>query len=376
MKLNFTNIKGDKATIECYGHIGYDESLGWGVNGSYFSNEMRWINENYPDLKEIEVLINSQGGSVQDGLMICTSILDSKIPVTTVGVGFCYSMGGVILMCGNKRKMRDYATFMMHNAQGGNDEDVLNLISNSLATIFERCSSLTIDSVKSLMAKESWMSPDECKGMGFIDEVVKTNNKKPNTKNILELTNYYNQLLNKKPMIKVTNLLKLNNDASEDAIVESISKIETDKASLASKVTDLEKELSEAKVKLSAFEDAEKAKENEAKVAVIENAIKEKKADASKKDFFVNSTMSAAELTDLFGAIKAPYTPVINSTTTVGAAGNGEDRSKWTLTDWSKKDPKGLSEMRANDAASFDALVNKMPSELSNNYNPLTDKKF
>ncbi len=190
MKLNFTNIKGDTAIIKCDKHIGYDEVLGWGVNGSYFADEIKWINEDYSHLKSIEVHINSQGGSVQDGLNICTAILDSKIPVTTIGTGFCYSMGGVILMCGSTKKMRDYSTFMMHSASGGYNQEVLDLITNSLAVIFERTTSLTLDKCKELMSAETWMSADECKGMGFIDEVVKTNNKKPNTKNILELTNF------------------------------------------------------------------------------------------------------------------------------------------------------------------------------------------
>lgn len=370
-------MSNGKATMLCYKHIGNDEQIGAGIDGNSFANEVLWLNQ-YSECSEIEVRINSVGGSVSEGLSICSAILNSEKPVTTIIDGMAYSMAGVIAMCGSKKKMVDYGTFMMHNAAGGNDEDVLNLITNSLAKIFERTTALNITTCKSLMAKETWMDAKECLKMGLIDEIISTTNKKPTAKNISELHNFYNQLLNKKPMIKVTNLLKLSNDASEEAIVESISKIETEKVSLTEKVTNLEKELSEAKVKLSAFEDAEKEKETAAKVAVVENAIKEKKADASKKDYFVNSTMTAAELTDLFGAIKVPFTPVFNAATatTVGASGNGEDRSKWTFNDWSKKDPKGLAEMRDAAPHDFENLVKGLPSQLSVNYTPENDKKF
>ena len=357
----------------CYKHIGNDGEMGMGIDGNSFANEVLWLNQ-YSECKEIEVRINSVGGSVSEGLSICSAILNSEKPVTTIIDGMAYSMAGVIAMCGSKKKMVDYGTFMMHNASGGSDEDVLDLISNSLAKIFERTTALNITTCRALMEKETWMDAKECLKMGLIDEIISTTNKKPAAKNITELHNFYNQLLNKKQMIKVTNLLKLSNDASEEAIVESISKIETEKVSLTEKVSNLEKELSDAKTKLTAFEDAEKAKEAAAKLEVIQNAVKEKKADASKVDYFVNSTMTAAELTDLFGAIKVPFTPVFNPADAKNAGGG--ERGNWTFQDWSKNDPKGLAEMRANDAASFDALIKKLPSELSNNYNPSTDKKF
>lgn len=366
MKLNFTNISDTgKATMLCYKHIGNDSEMGMGIDGNAFANEVLWLNQ-YSDCKEIEVRINSVGGSVSEGLSVCSAILNSEKPVTTIIDGMAYSMAGVIAMCGSKKKMVDYGTFMMHNAQGGSDEDVLNLITNSLARIFERTTALNITTCRALMEKETWMDANECLKMGLVDEIIKTTNKKPVSNTVTELHSFYNQLLNKKPMIKVTNLLKLSNDASEDAIVESISKIETEKADLATKVTDLEKELSEAKTKLTAFEDAENAKEAAAKLEVIENAIKEKKADASKKDYFVNSTMSSIELKDLFGAITVPYTPVFNNSTATQAA-NGEDKSKWNFQDWMKKDAAGLIELKNSSPVDYDNLVKGIDTIKSKN---------
>ena len=52
-------------------------------------------------------------------------------------------------------------------------------------------------------------------------------------------------------MIKVTNLLKLSNDASEDAIVESIGAIENEKNALKNKAETLEKSLQKLKLNSS-----------------------------------------------------------------------------------------------------------------------------
>ncbi len=75
MNLKFTNISNENATILLYKHIGFDDKLGQGVDGSLIANEITWINENRTDIKNIDVRINSVGGSVPEGLSICSAIL-------------------------------------------------------------------------------------------------------------------------------------------------------------------------------------------------------------------------------------------------------------------------------------------------------------
>lgn len=365
MNLKFTNIVSEKATMLIYKHIGNDVELGRGIDGSDFANEVLWLNKN-SDCNEIEVRINSIGGSVSDGLSICSAILNSDKPVSTVIDGMAYSMAGVIAMCGTKKRMVDFGTFMMHNAQGGSDEDVLNLITNSLAKIFERTTVLTLANCKDLMSKETWMSSDECLRMGLVDEIISTTNKKPiaNT-TVLELHNFYNKLINK-PMIKVTNLLKLANEASEDAIVEAIEKIETEKTGIVSEIDALKNENKDLKEKLKSFEDSEAAKQATEKLEVIENAIKEKKIEATKKDYFVNSAMTSTYLKEMFEAIKIPYTPVFNSAES--AAGAVGDRSKWTFRDWEKKDSAGLAELQNSAPEAFNELLKTIPTQIKSKY--------
>jgi hypothetical protein len=79
-------------------------------------------------------------------------------------------------------------------------------------------------------------------------------------------------------------------------------------------------------------------------------------------------------LKDVFSKLTPAYTPIMPTNVIPVAAVAG--REKWTFNDWSKNDPKGLAAMRENDKTTFDALVNALPSQLSANYNPATDKKF
>jgi len=366
-----SNISDGVATIRIYKHIGDDADLGYGVNGDWIAEDIAMINESYSDqIKTINVRINSIGGSVADGLSIVSAILNSEIPCNTYIDGMAYSMAGVIAVCGAKKYMADYATFMMHNANGGSDEEVLNLITNSLAKVFERNTSLTFENIKDLMSKETFMTADECLSYGIMDEIVVTKQKGiAMTSNIFELQNIYNKILNKteNKMIKLTELLKLSNEASEDAIVEAVNaKSET--------IANLEAKIGELTNELNALKESNEAAENAAKVELVENAIKEGKIDAATKEIYLVSNKSNVELKEVFAKLKPAYTPIFDNKSTIKNLPSG--RESWDFAKWSKEDPKALAEMQQNDPNTFNSLVAKMPKELSNNYNPLTDKRF
>jgi hypothetical protein len=279
-------------------------------------------------------------------------------------------MAGVIAICGQKKYMADYGTFMMHNANGGSDEDVLNLITNSLAKIFERNTNLTLDKCKDLMNKETWMTADECMNLGIVDEIIQTKKLKPAMNaTIKELHAIYNKVIIKTEtkMNKLTDLLKLSNEASEEAIVEAVNAKDA-------KIAELEASIEAQSNELQALKDANDATVQAAKVELIENAIKEGKIAVASKEIYLTSNKSNEELKEVFSKLTPAYTPIFDNKGTVPAAVAG--RESWTFNDWSKNDPKGLAEMRENDKTTFDSLINALPKELSNSYNPATDKKF
>ena len=368
--MKVTNISNGVATILLYKHIGDLDDMGMGINGAWIAEDIQYMNENYSSQLEcINIRINSIGGSVADGLSIVSAILNSSIPVNTYIDGMAYSMAGVIAICGQKKYMADYGTFMMHNANGGSDVEVLTLITNSLAKIFERNTNLTLDKCKDLMAKETWMTADECLSLGIVDEIIQTKKMKPAMNaTIKELHAIYNRVIIKTEtkMNKLTDFLKLTNEASEEAIIEAVSAKDA-------KIAELEASIEAQTAELNALKEAATAAENAIKAELIENAVKEGKIDAATKEIYLTSNKSNAELKDLISKLKPAYTPIFD---------NGKKpevfagRENWTFNDWSKNDPKGLLEMKENDSVSFNALISKMPSNLSPNYNPSTDKRF
>lgn len=102
--------------ITIYGSIGYDWWTGGGITGASFKKE---FDEALASGEEIEILINSPGGSVFEGISIYNTIVKNNENVTTIVDGIAYSMAAIIAMAGKKRKAYKNTSIMMHNCSGG-----------------------------------------------------------------------------------------------------------------------------------------------------------------------------------------------------------------------------------------------------------------
>jgi len=340
-----------------YKHLGNDEDMGYGVDGNQFANELLYINEQYADqVQTINVRINSVGGSVADGLSICSAILNSKIPVDTFIDGMAYSMAGVVAMCGRKKHMADFGTFMMHNVGGGDNEKVIDLLTNSLAIIFERTTALTIDKCRELMNKETWMSAEECLSLGLINSITKTTtNKKEMQNKLLQLHAFYKNSLSttiKTNMNKLTNFLKLTNEASEEAILASVEALQSTADTNAELVNTLKAENQKLQDELAAYKAKELDAENAAMEEVLTNAVKEGKLPEAQKADWSNKPLSSTELKNLFAGIKPAHVNIGDGL----ESGKADPRADWTWADWEKKDSKGLHEIMNTNPVKFEAL--------------------
>ncbi len=67
------------------------------------------------DRKPILLFINSNGGSVQDGYGVIDIMLTSKTPIYTINQAYCFSMGFLIFLAGQKRFTMPRAEFLMHD---------------------------------------------------------------------------------------------------------------------------------------------------------------------------------------------------------------------------------------------------------------------
>jgi 3'-phosphoadenosine 5'-phosphosulfate sulfotransferase len=138
-------------------------------------------------------------------------------------------------MCGRNRVAMDYSLLMIHKPSGGNDEKVLDLMQESLVTMLTAKSQLTNEQVNTLMDATSWINADECLKMGFANEIEKTAKAETITAtNYADIFTQANKITNKilkpiintkKSMLKITNKLGLNAEASEESIVDAIDQM-------------------------------------------------------------------------------------------------------------------------------------------------------
>lgn len=133
------------------------------------------------DGKDIEVHINSPGGSVFAGSEIYTLLMNHKGNVNITITGLCASIASVIAMAGTNVRMAPTAQMMIHNVSGMTDGDyrdmehmaeVLKNSNESLCNAYEIKTGLSREEILDMMDRETWMTSKECLEKGFVDEVM------------------------------------------------------------------------------------------------------------------------------------------------------------------------------------------------------------
>jgi ATP-dependent Clp protease protease subunit len=138
--------------------------------------------------KDIFMYINSPGGIVTSGLAIYDTMQYIRPDVATVCIGQAASMGSLLLTAGadGKRYSLPHSRIMTHQPSGGfqgqatdieiHAKEILSLRTR-LNKIYEQHSGKTLKQIERIMERDTFMSPEEAKEMGLIDEVV---SKRPN----------------------------------------------------------------------------------------------------------------------------------------------------------------------------------------------------
>jgi len=131
--------------------------------------------------EDLEVEINSGGGSVFAGSEIYTALKSYKGNVAVKIVGLAASAASVIAMAGNKVMMSPTAQMMIHNvsscAAGDYREmehtaEILKNANDTIANAYRIKTGKTQEELLALMDKETWMTAQKAKELGFIDEVM------------------------------------------------------------------------------------------------------------------------------------------------------------------------------------------------------------
>lgn len=135
-----------------------------------------------PD-KDIKLYINSPGGSVYDGLAIYDTIQYIKPDVQTIGIGLQASMGAFLLSSGTKGKRfaLPNSRIMIHQPSSGTQGKITDqeitlreglYLKQRLNEILAKNTGQKISKVEKDADRDFWMSADEAKTYGLVDEVV------------------------------------------------------------------------------------------------------------------------------------------------------------------------------------------------------------
>ena len=139
--------------------------------------------ESQDPAKDIQLYINSPGGSVSAGLAIYDTMRYIKCDVATTCIGMAASMGAFLLAAGTKGKRYALpnAEIMIHQPSGGSQgmasdikiqaEHILR-IRKKLNDALSANTGQPLETIEKDTDRDYWMSADEAKAYGLIDEVV------------------------------------------------------------------------------------------------------------------------------------------------------------------------------------------------------------
>ncbi len=134
--------------------------------------------------KDIQLYINTPGGSVTAGLAIYDTMQYVSCPVATICFGMAASMGAVLLASGEKGKRfaLPNAEIMLHQVAGGASGAAVEIeitakqivkIKNKINKILAKHTKQPLKKIEKDTDRDFYLSAEEAKDYGIIDEVIK-----------------------------------------------------------------------------------------------------------------------------------------------------------------------------------------------------------
>jgi ATP-dependent Clp protease protease subunit len=162
--------------------------LGTGINDNVANivNAQLLFLESADSKKDIQIYLNSPGGSVYAGLGIYDTMQYIKPDVATICTGMAASMGAVLMCAGanGKRSALKHSRVMIHQPLGGaqgqaSDIEItareIQKLKKELYEIIATHSNQTYEKVWADSDRDYWMTADEAKEYGMVDEVLVRN---------------------------------------------------------------------------------------------------------------------------------------------------------------------------------------------------------
>ena len=183
----------------------------------------------------IDFTISSGGGSVTEGMGMADLIATYPGDTTATGIGLVASIATVVLLSAKKVKMTENSFLMIHRpwSQAVGNSEELEATAELLDKMEEKLLDIYVNAVekrgggdeinlrkrlKKMMAAETWLTAKEAKEFGFIDEIVKTDEKNIN---LLPLQNSLSKFVN----VPAALLINKNEDDMGNTILEKIKSL-------------------------------------------------------------------------------------------------------------------------------------------------------
>jgi len=137
----------------------------------------------------ITVYVNSPGGSVLAGLAIYDTMRSIAAPIKTIGMGMQASMGSILLVAGDERKMTRDSYYMIHQPLSGNERstqqtdirigaDFTTRLREQLTDIYVRHTGLKHEFWDIVLERDTWLTAQNAKDMGIISDIIVGDRKK------------------------------------------------------------------------------------------------------------------------------------------------------------------------------------------------------
>lgn len=129
----------------------------------------------------VNVHINTYGGDVFEGISIFNVLRASEKKIVTIVDGIAASAGSLIFLAGDQKKMPDNTQLMIHNpwtyASGNANDlekvvDMLRTTESAMTKTYMESFVGTEEEIKELLDSEKFMTADEAKTFGFVDEII------------------------------------------------------------------------------------------------------------------------------------------------------------------------------------------------------------
>ena len=144
--------------------------------------QLLYLESQDPD-KDINLYINSPGGSVTSGLAIYDTMNFVKCDVSTTCIGMAASMGALLFIAGDEREILPHSRIMIHDpligaGAGGSAlsvkarADDLMRIRDITAGVIARHSGMSIERVFELTASDTYFEAEEAVEAGLADRVI------------------------------------------------------------------------------------------------------------------------------------------------------------------------------------------------------------